>query len=91
MLCARIRFLPTRSRFLPRDHAILCPVLFSPYKQMEDRLTELLGAVDACGDPAVRIRVTASPGDLPPAVANDPKIEFIGRVDQDQAARDMGT
>ena len=69
---------------LPRDHAILCPVLFAPYKQMEDRLTELLGAVDACGDPAVRIRVTASPGDLPPAVANDPKIEFIGRVDQDQ-------
>jgi glycosyltransferase involved in cell wall biosynthesis len=68
----------------PRDHAILCPVLFSPYKQMEARLSELLGAVDACGDPTVRIRVTASPGDLPPPIINDPKIEFVGRVDQRQ-------
>ena len=39
-----------------REAAILCPVLFAPYKQMDERLTELLGAVDGYGDPAVRVR-----------------------------------
>jgi hypothetical protein len=34
---------------LAQDPAILCPVLFSPYKQMTDRLGELLAAIDAIG------------------------------------------
>ena len=34
------------------------------------------------GDPAVRVRVTASPADLPPALAANPRIEFLGRLDQ---------
>ena len=66
----------------PREAAILCPVLFAPYKQMDERLTELLGAVDGYGDPAVRVRVTANRADLPPAVASSPRLEFLGRIDQ---------
>ena len=47
---------------LPRDPAILCPVLFAPYKRMDERLTELLAAVKEHGDPSVRVRVTARRG-----------------------------
>ncbi len=65
-----------------REAAILCPVLFAPYKQMDERLTELLGAVDGYGDPAVRVRVTVDRADLPPAVASSPRLEFLGRIDQ---------
>ena len=45
---ARTRSRPTRSR-MPRDPAILCPVLFAPYKRMDERLAELLAAVDDSG------------------------------------------
>jgi glycosyltransferase involved in cell wall biosynthesis len=63
----------------PRDPAILCPVLFSHYKRMDERLTELL---DAIGDrPAVRVRVTADAGDLPPRLATDARVELLGRRD----------
>ncbi len=50
-----------------REAAILCPVLFAPYKRMDERLAELLDAVDDFGDVAVRVRVTAGRADLPPA------------------------
>jgi glycosyltransferase involved in cell wall biosynthesis len=66
----------------PRDPAILCPVLFAPYKRMQERLTELLAAVGQHGDPAVRVRVTASPADLPASLACDRRIELVGRVGQ---------
>jgi hypothetical protein len=65
-----------------REAAILCPVLFAPYKQMDERLTELLDAVDGYGDPAVWVRVTADRRDLPPAAASSPRLEFLGRIDQ---------
>jgi len=65
-----------------REAAILCPVLFAPYKQMDERLTELLDAVDGYDDPAVRVRVTADRADLPPAVASSRRLEFLGRIDQ---------
>ena len=65
---------------LPRDPAILCPVLFASYKRMNERLAELLAALE--GDPAVRVRVTASPADLPWSLASDPRIEFLGQLDQ---------
>jgi glycosyltransferase involved in cell wall biosynthesis len=67
---------------LPRDPAILCPVLFAPYKRMDERLAELLAATADCGDHAVRLRVTASPADLPASLVADPRIEFVGRVGQ---------
>lgn len=66
----------------PRDPAILCPVLFAPYKRMDERLTELLAAVKCCGDPSVRVRVTAGAADLPACLTSDPQIELVGRVDQ---------
>ena len=64
-----------------REPAILCPVLFAPYKQMTKRVSELLATVTDHGDSAVRVRLTASPGDLPPSLADDPRLEFLGRLD----------
>lgn len=65
---------------MERDAAILCPVLFAPYKRMDERIFELLSAVGHGGDNRVRIRVTASPEELPAGLASDPRIEFLGRV-----------
>ena len=45
---------------LSRDPVILCPVLFSPYKGMTERLTELLAAMDVVDDTPVRLCVTAN-------------------------------
>jgi glycosyltransferase involved in cell wall biosynthesis len=72
---------------LPREAAILCPVLFSPYKLMPDRLTELLAAIEDCGDPSVSLRVTAETAELPEALANNPKIELVGRLGHDELRR----
>jgi glycosyltransferase involved in cell wall biosynthesis len=66
---------------LRRDPAILCPVLFAPYKQMTDRLSELLASMDEYGDPSIRVRVTAEPAELPQSVASHSKIELVGRLD----------
>jgi glycosyltransferase involved in cell wall biosynthesis len=63
-----------------RDPAILCPVLFAPYKRMDDRLAELLTAVEEAGDPSVRVRVTATAGELPAALAADPHFDFLGQL-----------
>jgi glycosyltransferase involved in cell wall biosynthesis len=65
----------------PRDQAILCPVLFASYKRMDERLAELLSAIQEHGDTSVRVRVTAQPADLPPSVAANPRIELVGRSD----------
>lgn len=67
----------------PRRHSdpvILCPVLFAPYKQMAQRLTELLTAVGELEDPSVRVRVTAQAAELPAAVACHPQVELVGRL-----------
>lgn len=71
----------------PRDQAILCPVLFASYKQMDKRLTELLQAVEHHGDPAVRVRVTACSADLPDSLEGHPNIEFVGRLDERELRR----
>jgi glycosyltransferase involved in cell wall biosynthesis len=71
---------PTRAR----DSSILCPVLFAPYKRMDERITELLAAVDNGGDRDVRVRVTTSPQELPAHLASHPRIEFLGRVGGDE-------
>jgi glycosyltransferase involved in cell wall biosynthesis len=65
---------------LPGDPVILCPVLFAPYKQMAQRLTELLTAVGDLGDPSVRVRVTAHAAEVPAAVACHPQVELVGRL-----------
>jgi glycosyltransferase involved in cell wall biosynthesis len=64
----------------PGDPVILCPVLFSQYKQMAQRLVELLAAIDDLGDPAVRVRVTADPVEVPVNLLGHPRIEFVGRL-----------
>ena len=66
-------------RRLP-DPVILCPVLFAPYKQMAQRLTELLTAVADLGDPSVRVRVTAHATELPTGLACHPQVELVGRL-----------
>lgn len=65
---------------LPRDSAILCPVLLESYKQMAERLTDMLVAMDMHGDPSVRLRVTADRAELPAAVAGHPRVESMGRL-----------
>ena len=67
-------------RRLPGDPVILCPVLFAPYKQMAQRLTELLTAVGDLGDPSVRVRVTAHAAEVPEAIACHPQLELVGRL-----------
>lgn len=62
------------------EAAILCPVLFAPYKRMDERLRELLAAARDYGDRAVRVRVTATPEELPADLASDPRIQFLGRI-----------
>lgn len=64
---------------LPRDRAIICPVLFSPYKQMAERLAELLAALDTVRGPAVRVRVTADAAEVPLPIAGHPAVDLVGR------------
>jgi hypothetical protein len=64
-----------------RGKTILCPVLFAPYKPMGDRLTELMAAITGHSDPSVRVRVTATPAEVPPTLSTDPRLEFLGRLD----------
>jgi glycosyltransferase involved in cell wall biosynthesis len=65
---------------LPGDPVILCPVLFAPFKQMAQRLTELLAAVGDLEDPSVRVRVTAHSAEVPAAIACHPQVELVGRL-----------
>jgi glycosyltransferase involved in cell wall biosynthesis len=65
---------------LPGDPVILCPVLFAPYKQMAQRLTELLAAIDDLEDPSVRVWMTAHAAEVPVVVACHPQVELVGRL-----------
>ena len=65
---------------LPGDPVILCPVLFAPYKQMPQRLTELLTAVGDLEDPSVRVQVTAHAAEVPAAIACHPQVKLVGRL-----------
>jgi len=78
---------PVSPSAIPRlsgDPVILCPVLFASYKQMGQRLVELLAAVDALGDLAIRVRVTAQQADVPAAVAGHPRVDLVGRLPCDE-------
>lgn len=68
---------------LPRDPAILCPVLLESYKQMAERLVDMLAAMDMYGDPSIRLRITASRAELPASVASHPRVEPVGRLKYD--------
>jgi Glycosyl transferases group 1 len=65
---------------LPREPAILCPVLLESYKPMAERLTDLLAAMDAYGDPTAILRITAAREELPANVASHPRVESLGRL-----------
>ncbi len=65
---------------LPRDQVILCPVLFSPYKGMVDRISELLAAIDQVADDAVRLLVTADRAEVPETLAANLRLELLGRL-----------
>lgn len=79
-----VRHHPVSADSIPElvpEAAILCPVLFSPYKGMTERLTELLVALDDIADPSVLLRVTAHESELPAKLAHHRRIELVGRVD----------
>jgi glycosyltransferase involved in cell wall biosynthesis len=67
-------------RHLPGDPVILCPVVFESYKQMSQRLAELLAAIGDLEDRAVRVKVTAHKAEVPAAVARHPQVELIGHL-----------
>jgi glycosyltransferase involved in cell wall biosynthesis len=69
------------STALPRDPIVLCPVLFSPYKDMPKGLTELLAALDSVADESVRLCVTADHGEVPSDLAHHPRIDLVGKLD----------
>jgi glycosyltransferase involved in cell wall biosynthesis len=68
----------------PRMPVILCPVLFSPYKGMTERLTELLTAMDQAVAPTVQLLVTADRTEVPSVVACNPRVELVGQLDHRQ-------
>jgi len=59
---------------------ILCPVLFYSYKQMAQRLTELLAAVADLEDPSVRVQVTANAAEVPAVAARHPQVDLVGHL-----------
>ena len=71
----------------PGSALILAPVLFAPYKRMADRLADWVGAVDHALPGQVRMIVTASPADVPLALATSPRLHFVGRVDHENLSR----
>ena len=66
-----------------RGPAILCPVLFSPYKGMASRLSEWLTATDGHIDPSVRLIVTANQSEVRDSLARNPRLEFVGRLNHE--------
>jgi hypothetical protein len=65
---------------VPREPWIICPVLFAPFKQMAERISELLQVVGELGDTSVRVLVTANRAEVPAAVANHPRTRLAGRL-----------
>jgi hypothetical protein len=78
-----VRMHPASADFTPkllREPAILCPVLFSHYKPMVERLTELLTAINHDIDPSIRVLVTAERTEVPGILADNPRIKLVGRL-----------
>ena len=78
-----VRLHPVSADLIPRlpgGPVILCPVLFYSYKQMPQRLTELLDAIGDLEDPSIRVQVTAHAAEVPAAIACHPQVELLGRL-----------
>jgi glycosyltransferase involved in cell wall biosynthesis len=79
-----VRLHPTSADPFPRmdgDPVILVPVVIESYKQMDERLSELIEAVRGSEYRSIRVLVTATPNDLPSELASDPRLELVGRLD----------
>jgi hypothetical protein len=79
-----VRMHPASADLTPkvsREPVILCPVLFSFYKPMVERLTELLAALNHGFDPSIRVLVTAGRTEVPGILADNPRIKLVGRLD----------
>ena len=79
-----VRLHPVSANPVPRrpgGSRILCPVLFAPYKNMPDRLAEWLAAADQALDESVRMIVTADVAEVPAALAANPRLDLVGRLD----------
>jgi glycosyltransferase involved in cell wall biosynthesis len=72
----------------PKGPVILCPVLFSPYKGMTERITELVSALDGVTEPDIRLQVTANNPEVPETLVNHPRIDLVGRIDH-RALREL--
>ncbi len=72
---------------IQRDPAILCPVLFSPYKGMSARLSELIIAMDEALDPSVKLLITARDVDVPESLASNPRVELVGQLHHTELRR----
>lgn len=71
----------------PGGSGILCPVLFTPYKHMPERLAEWVAAIDRDLDDSVHMIVTASPRDVPQNLAASPRLHFVGRLSHEELTR----
>lgn len=65
---------------VPGDPVILCPVVFYSYKQMAQRLTELLAVVGDLEDPSVKVQVTAHAAEVPAALVGHRQVELVGHL-----------
>ncbi len=72
---------PLSGPWRPDQAIILCPVIFESYKHMPERLADWLAAVNHQSLGSLRLLVTASRDEVPGPVADDPRIEFVGRLD----------
>lgn len=80
--------LPAPDESLPR--AILVPVLLAGYKRMDQHLIALLSALDRTDHRETKVRVTAQADQLPPEVAQDPRIELLGPLSTQEIAEEWG-
>jgi len=72
---------------MPGASLILCPVLFAPFKHMAERISDWIASVDHILDESVRMIVTASPAEVPTALAANPRLHFVGRLDHQELRR----
>jgi hypothetical protein len=71
----------------PRQPVILCPVLFSPYKRMASRVGDWLSATREHISPNVRLLVTANRSEVPQEIADDRRVELVGRLEHSELCR----
>lgn len=85
-----VRMHPVSVNPIPRQRTnslILCPVVFAPYKQMTDRITDWLTAIEGAIDESVRLIVTASPAEVPTSLAANTRLHFVGRLSHEELRR----